>query len=138
MKKTRFLGIVLAAIMLLTASAALLIGCDGITNDGVKVTYSVTVLDPDDNPCAGLSVSWNKNGSAAATAVTGADGKASVELAASSYEIIIAAPAGFTYTPFTVGASLREPTISLERAKVTYKATVVDAAGSPAAGVKVT
>lgn len=139
--KKKLLGIIFAVVMLFAVSSFALIGC----SRREKVEYSVTVLSPDDEPLSGITVSWKSGqsvagsaSSVAGSAKTGADGKATVLLAPATYAIELSGYAeGLTYTEVSVGSSMRELTLSLEIARVTYTATVVDKNGAPAQGVSV-
>lgn len=132
--KKRFICFLIAAIMLLVASTAFVIGC---SPDGEQVDYSVTVLDPDGEPVNGVTVTWQQDGESKGSAVTGEDGKATVSLPASTYTIVLDVDPSLSYTSVSVGTTLRSPTLELTYTKVTYQATVTDKNGAPAEGVTV-
>lgn len=139
--KKRFICFLIAAVLLLVASTACAIGCspddDPNTGTGEKVDYSVTVLDPDGEPVNGVIVTWQQDGESKGSAITDETGKAAIFLPAGTYTVVLDVDPSLAYTSISVGASLRNPTLELSRAKVTYRATVTDKNGAPAAGVTV-
>lgn len=135
MKRKRLaLLVVLMALCLATVCGVLLAGCHG----GEKVEYSVTVRDVDEiTPIENVTVKWS--GKKSASAVTGADGKAKVELPAATYDVtLFNLPEGKTYTPAEVTSSARGIRIVLEKAEITYSVTVNKPDNTPAENVKVT
>ncbi len=105
-----------------------------------KITYTVSVVMPDDKPAAGVTVVWNKDGTQAASAPVNSQGKATAELTADIYEITLSGlPIGYSYTQGVKTDRLgTEISIALSTANVAYTATVTMPDGSAAAGVTVT
>lgn len=127
---------VLPALCLIMAFGALLT----MTGCGQKAEYSVTVLGEDEiTPVENVTVTWSQSGKKKASAKTDADGLATAEIVAATYEITLSdLPEGMTYTPAEVTSSERELTMVIEKAELTYSVTVNKPDGAPAGNVTVT
>lgn len=134
MKKKLF-GFVLAAVLLLAASAAVLTGC---TEE--KATYKVTVLSFDgETPAESVRVAWQQSGKNKGIATTNADGVATAELPAGTYQVaLLDLDDGVVYTSVSVNASQPNVILTLDHSKIRYSATVIDKNGVPAANAIVT
>ena len=137
--KNRLIVFITAAIMLLCASTAV-IGCGSDDDNAPKVDYSITVLNVDENPVKGATVSWQQSGKTKGSAKTNDEGTASTKLAAGTYKVVLSGlDEGLTYPDLSVTADMREGIcITLSVAKVTYTATVLDKTGAATQGVTVT
>lgn len=116
------------------AAAATFVAC----GDEPKVSYSLTVVDAEENPMSGITVNWRQNGKTKGSAKTGADGVAKTKLVDGVYTIALSGYAeGLTYDSISVTSGLH-PTLQLEVMQVVYTAHVRDVNGANAKGIIVT
>ncbi len=104
------------------------------------VTYSVTVLYPDNAPVEGVKVKWDSY----SPKTTDENGRASISLEAGEYQITLSSlPDGYTYTSVTATSADRDVTILLEteneevQKNSAYTITVLDPDGKPLENVTV-
>ncbi len=136
--RKKLIGIFLSVSLLVVALLGVtLMGCN--ENNGEKITYSVTVLDPDRAPVNGVLVYWMQGDKEKGSATTDANGKAEKELNAGVYKIELANyDTGLTYTSVSVTDKMSSIRLTLSYRKLLYTTTVTDKNGSPAEGVTVT
>lgn len=132
--KKKIVSLILIATLICIAVSVTLIGCDDN-----KITYSVTLLMPDEvTPVAGVTVSWQKSNGTKGSATTNDDGTASVELASDSYSVVLSGLAeNLTYTPTTATADFAEISMVLQKKQAEYSVTVIDKDNHPASNVTV-
>lgn len=134
--KKRILGLV-TAIALLLGLSAVFAACGKTAVE--KADYSVTVLSPAESPLAGVTVNWNSSSKKEGSATTDAEGRATASLPLGSYTVSLENYGeGYTYTSAPVSSGMRNVTLTLAVAKVTYTVTVTDKTGAPAKGVTAT
>jgi len=114
--RKKLIGLLLSVSLLVVAALGItLTGC----NDE-KVTYSVTVLDPDSAPVENVLVSWMQSGKEKGSATTDENGKAEKELNAGVYEVSLANyGAGLTYTSVSVTQKMNSIRLTLSYQTVT-------------------
>ncbi len=118
------------------SSATVTSSARGITMvlERAKVDYTVSVKNSDDTPASGVTVNWRKaNNSSAAVKTTGADGKATANLAYGEYSVSVSnLPAGSYYVGVkTVTGAQPDTAFKLESdgAVVNYEITVKSEGG---------
>ena len=132
--KKRLIILIFAVVMLL-CSATAVVGCG---DDAPKVEYSLTVVDMDENPVSGITVSWQQKGKTKGSAKTDADGVAKTKLVDGVYTIALRGyKEGLTYDSISVTSDLH-PTLQLVTQRIVYTAHVRDKNGANASGVTVT
>ena len=118
---------------MLLVTAAAFVAC----GDDPKVQYSVTVVDAEENPVSGITVSWRQGGKSKGSAKTNANGVAKTKLVDGVYTIVLSGyDEGLTYTSISVASGMN-PTLMLEVMHVKYSAHVKDVNGANASGLKV-
>ena len=133
--KKKLLVSFLLVVMVIVATATVLVACNNDT--GELLDYSVTVTK-DNLPVSDITVNWSVGSSVKGSAKTGSDGKATVQLVSGKYDIdLLGYEEGYTYTRVTASPTSRKFTMKLLVARATYTVTVIDKDNNPASGVAV-
>lgn len=129
LKRTTLLFLLVIATVCLGLFAAC--GDDDGNKNPETLTYTVTVNDENDAPVKDVKLNFNK-GSAFYPATTGADGKATVELAPDSYTVTITKlPDGYS-APENITVTKDNPSTTIKLVKdFRYVVNLVDEDGKP-------